>query len=99
MKVYYFNGNIKEKDLEINKGNFFYGNYFNESDTLIKVENSDLQYKFTFKDLLAFLELEEIPLKKGSAISDFDTSNDKEIDDENIKWVIHCMSSNYSALC
>ncbi|MGY0036397.1 hypothetical protein [Pedobacter sp. NJ-S-72] len=69
IKIYNQNGNIKTKGLEFN---VFYGTFkkgtwygFSPEGKLTSTINYDTPFKFTFEQLVQFLEEEKIPLKKG----------------------------------
>jgi len=69
IKIYHQNGNIKSKGLEFN---VFYGTFkkgtwysFNSEGKLTSTIDYDTHFKFTFEQLILFLEQEKIPLKKG----------------------------------
>jgi hypothetical protein len=66
-KVYYLNGNIKEKGLFINHTHACVGTWYNydSSGKLTEEIDWDKPYKFTFDDVLAFCKKENIPIAKG----------------------------------
>lgn len=70
IKIYYQNGNVKSKGLEFN---VFYGTFkkgtwysFNPEGRLTSTIDYDTPFKFTFEQLVQYLEQENIPLKKGT---------------------------------
>lgn len=94
-KVYYSDGNIKVKGLAINSGGVKKGIYyfFNESGTLIKEEDYDRPYTFTFEDLLAYMEREKIPVTKGYIASGIHTKIFQENDTNGYRWKIRWLQN------
>jgi hypothetical protein len=90
VKYFYPNGNIKEKGLVINSSNFKkgYWYYFSESGILIKEEDNDLGFTFTFENLLVYLNNEKIPLTKGFIEGGLHTTIEKVTDSNGPKWII-----------
>ena len=58
IKKFYKDGNIMEKGLMINSGDSKKGNwyYFDKQGRLLREEDNDLPFKFTFEDLFNFLK-------------------------------------------
>jgi YD repeat-containing protein len=77
LKIYYANGNIKEKGLAYVQG-FQKGIWyeFDESGKLIRETDYDKPFKFTFEDIVKFCEKNNIKLAKGYNKTTFD--NNKE---------------------
>jgi hypothetical protein len=98
VKIFYLNGNVKEKGLSINSGDFRKGTfyYFDESGTLIREEDNDLLYKYSFEDLLKYLEKEKIPLTMGFIGSGIHTSIYKKNDTDGVKWLIRWLKETSS---
>ena len=65
-RLYYANGNIKEKGLRYNQG-FQKGIWyeFDETGKLIKETNYDAPFQFTFEDIVQYCKKNEIKLQKG----------------------------------
>ncbi len=73
-KLYYRNGNIKNKSLSFNNGSpagILY--HFNESGKLIKEENTDEEYDFKPENIIAYCEKNKINLPKGYHDSGYQT--------------------------
>lgn len=72
--LYYQNGNIKEKGINLNNGaviGIWY--YFDESGKLTKEENTDEGYDFKPEDIIKYCEKNKINLPKGYQDSGYQT--------------------------
>jgi hypothetical protein len=93
VKIFYLNGNIKEKGLFINSGDFKKGfwYYFNETGNLIEEEDNDRFFPYTFDDLVKYLTSEHIPLTMGFIENGFHTSIRSLVNDQGtfylVKWL------------
>jgi hypothetical protein len=69
-KEFYANGNIKRKGL-LYCCQFHFGTWyhFNENAKLVKSENTDLGYKFTFQDVFKYCSDNQIRLDKSTLIT------------------------------
>lgn len=67
-KIFYPNGNIKEKGLRIVKGNMYKGiwYYFDEKGKLIKTIDNDKLFSFSWEEIEKFMEENKIPMPIGS---------------------------------
>lgn len=63
-KIFYANGNVKQKGLSIISGNVYKGNwyYFDENAKLTHTVNNDIAYNFKWEDIQKFMEKNKIPL-------------------------------------
>ncbi|WP_228414861.1 hypothetical protein [Chryseobacterium sp. G0201] len=88
-KIFFINGNIKEKALAFNNGasvGTWY--HFDETGRLIKEENTDEGYDFKPEDVVKYCESHKIKLPKGYQDSGYKTSvYKKEIDGKKV-WQI-----------
>lgn len=91
IKKFYENGNIQEKGLVFNSGFFKKGfwYYYNKEGELLRQENHDEGYKYTFEDLYKFLTRLKIPLTKGRITQDFHTKIFREIEGGRRVWYVH----------
>lgn len=93
IKQFYENKNIKEKGVIFNSGYFKIGiwYYFNESNQLIKEENCDLDFTFSFQELFDHLQKNNIPVTKGhiELYSGHHTSITKRIDSNKSMWIVN----------
>jgi hypothetical protein len=92
IKQYFENRNIKEKGVIFNSGYFKIGYwyYYNDQGQLIKEEDSDLNFKFTFQELFFFLRQKKIDLTIGyiELYSGFHTTIEKQVDSKSSSWVV-----------
>lgn len=66
-KIYYSNGDVREKGLTFNANDLRLGIWyaFDKSGTVTSTIDYDKNYKFDFEDVLAFCKKENIPVDKG----------------------------------
>jgi hypothetical protein len=66
LKLFFENGNIKEKGISFNNGSEFGVWYhYNEKGSLIKEENTDIGYDFGWLDVIKYCHKNDIQLEKG----------------------------------
>ena len=79
LKLFYKNGNIKEKGVLFNNGSEIgYWYTFDESGKLLDLTDMDEGYLFGFEQIIAYCENNEITLPKGHENSGYQTSVYKE---------------------
>ncbi len=90
IKKFYKDGNIMEKGLMINSGDSKKGNwyYFDKQGRLLREEDNDLPFKFTFEDLFNFLKKEKIPLAVGRIQGGFHTQINNNPDPKETWWEV-----------
>lgn len=96
-KLYFKNGNIKEKGISFNNGSE-YGTWyeFNEKGELMKTINTDEGYGFDWKSIIRYCEKNKIPLTKGyKEFSGFQTKiYKKELDGEKVWQITYQIAGN-----
>ncbi len=92
VKQFYENGYIKEKGVIFNYGYFEIGNwyYFDENGKLLKVEDCNIKFKFSFHELFEVLQKRKIPLTPGhiEQYTGPHTSIEKHTDSNKSMWVV-----------
>lgn len=90
IKKYYKNTFIKEKGLMFNYGSAKIGiwYYYDEQGKLIKEENTDQEYTFSYGDLLKYLAAQKIPVAMGYNNFGFNTLIIKQTGKKGVYWKI-----------
>ena len=92
IKQYNKSGNIKEKGVLFNSGYFRIGTwyYFNMEGQLIKEQNCDLNFNFSFQELRNYLVEKNINLTIGyiEPYTGIHTSIEKQVDTNKSMWIV-----------
>ncbi len=94
MKLFYSDGNIKEKGLYFNNGSQYGIWYeFDEKGNLVKEINTDEGYSFGWKEVIAYCEKKEIELTEGYERGGYQTEILKQEKSGKKVWVISYLLS------